>query len=102
MQTTGAARPLKWYAGLAAIFFGLLPAVMVALLVMRGNTPRTVGLLFIGGVPLLTAGLVTIAQGFRAADPDFANRRLQLGMAFIAGADVLLLGGNALIRMASD
>lgn len=102
MQTTDAARPLKWYAGLAAVFFGILPAVLVGLLVARGSTPRPVGLLLIGGVPLLIAGLLAIAQGFRAPDPELATRRLQRGMALIAGMDVLLLGGNALIRMAAD
>ena len=102
MQTTDPTRPLKWYAGLAAVFFGILPLVMVALLVARGNTPRSVGLLLIGGVPLVVAGLISVVQGFLAADPQFGARRLQLGMAYVAGADVLLLGGNALIRMASN
>jgi hypothetical protein len=36
------------------------------------------------------------------ADPEQAARRLHLSMALIAGADVLMLGGNALIRMASS
>jgi hypothetical protein len=99
VQTTDPTRPLKWYAGLAAVFFGIAPAVMVALLVAGGHTPRSVGFLLIGGVPLVLAGLVCVVQGFRAADLEYAERRLRLGMAFIAGADVLLLGGNALIRM---
>jgi hypothetical protein len=102
VQTTDPMRPLRWYAGLAAVFFGILPTVMVALLVARGNTPRPVGLLLIGGVPLVVAGLISVVQGFRSADPEVGLRRLYLGMAFIAGADVLLLGGNALIRAASD
>lgn len=101
MQTTGPTRPLRWYAGLAVVFFGILPTVMVALLVARGNTPRQVGLLLVGGVPLVVAGLISVVQGFRAADPELGAQRLRLGMAFVAGADVLLLGGNALIRMAS-
>ena len=101
MQTTDPTRPLKWYAGLAVVFFGVLPVVLVSLLVARGNTPGRVGLLLIGGVPLVLAGLVSAVQGFRAADPAFSERRLHLAMAFIAGADVLLLGGNALIRMAT-
>lgn len=102
MQTTDPIRPLKWYAGLAAVFFGILPVVAVALLVARGNTPGSVGFLLIGGVPLVVAGLADIVRGFRAADPEAGARRLQRGMAFIAGADVLLLGGNALIRIASS
>ena len=102
MQTTDPTRPLKWYAALAALFFGILPTVLVALLVARGATPRPVGLLLIGGVPLVVAGLISVVRGFRAADPEVAAHLLRLGMAFIAGADVLLLGGNALIRMASD
>jgi hypothetical protein len=102
VQTTDPTRPLKWYACLAAVFFGILPTVLVALLVARGSTPRPVGLLLIGGIPLVAAGLWTIGQGFRAADPEVATRKLHLGMAFIAAADVLLLGGNALIRAGSD
>jgi hypothetical protein len=86
---------------LAAVLFGILPTVMVALLVARGNTPRSVGLLLIGGVPLVVAGLISVVRGFRSADPEVGAGRLYLGMAFIAGADVLLLGGNALIRTAS-
>jgi hypothetical protein len=99
MQTADPTRPLKWYAGLAAVFFGIVPTVMVALLVAGGNTPRSVGLLLIGGVPLVLAGLISVVQGFRAADPQVLAHRLYRGMALIAGADVLLLGGNALIRM---
>ena len=102
MQPTDRTRPLKWYAGLAVVFFGILPVVLIALLVARGNTPRTVGLLLIGGIPLLVAGVAAVVQGFRASDPDHAAQRLTRGMAFIAGVDVLLLGGNALIRMATD
>ena len=102
MQTTDQVRSLKWYAGLAAVFFGILPTVMVVLLVVRGNTPPVVGFLLIGGVPLVVAGLISVARGLPASDPDVASRRLRLGMALIAGADVLLLGGNALARMASD
>jgi hypothetical protein len=94
-------RPLKFYAGLTAVFFGILPTTMVALLVAGGHTPRTVGLLLIGGIPLAVAGLVCIVRGFRAAGPEPAARLLHLGMALIAAADVLLLGGNALIRMAT-
>lgn len=102
MQTTDPIRPLKWYAGLAAVFFGILPTVAIALLVARGNTPGAVGFLLIGGVPLVVAGLINVVQGFRASDPEAGARKLNLGMAFIAGADVLLLGGNALIRIASN
>ena len=102
MQTTDPIRPLKWYAGFAVVFFGVLPAVLIASLVARGNTPRLVGVLLIGGVPLVVAGLVSVVRGLRATDPEAGARQLRLGMAFVAGADVLLLGGNALIRMASD
>ena len=101
MQTTDPTRQLKWYAGLAAVFFGILPTVMIALLVAGGHTPRTVGLLLIGGVPLVVVGLISVVRGFRSAGPEVTAHLLYRGMAFIAGADVLLLGGNALIRMAS-
>jgi hypothetical protein len=95
-------RPLRWYAGLAVLFFGLVPAVMVSLLVARGDTPGQVGLLLIGGIPLVLAALVLAIRGMTGSDePEVAARRLHLSMALVAGADVLLLGGNALIRMST-
>ncbi|WP_433303237.1 hypothetical protein ACQP2F_11455 [Actinoplanes sp. CA-030573] len=94
-------RPLRWWAGLAVVFFGILPAVMVTLLVTGGHTPGSVGILLIGGIPLVLAGVVLALRGMTGDDAELAARRLHLSMALIAGADVLLLGGNALIRMAS-
>ncbi len=94
--------PLRWYAGLAVVFFGIGPAVMVSLLVARGDTPGQVGLLLIGGIPLVLAGLWFAARGMTGSDPELAARRLRLSMALVAGADVLMLGGNALIRMATS
>ncbi|GIE76650.1 hypothetical protein Aph02nite_26000 [Actinoplanes philippinensis] len=93
--------PLRWYAVLAVLFFGILPAVLVALLVAGGNTPWQVGLLLVGGVPLVLCAIILVVRGFRAAEPELAEALLKRGMAFVAGADVLMLGGNALIRMAT-
>jgi len=93
--------PLRWYAGLAVVFFGLLPAGMLTLLVARGDTPGQVGLLLVGGIPLVLAALVFAVRGMTGSDPELTSRRLHLSMALVAGADVLMLGGNALIRMAS-
>ncbi|MEU4560710.1 hypothetical protein AB0F72_20215 [Actinoplanes sp. NPDC023936] len=98
---TNALVPLRWYAGLAVVFFGLLPATMVTVLVIRGNTPSPVGFLLIGGIPLVLAAVVFAVRGMAGSEPELAARRLNLSMALVAGADVLLLGGNALIRMAS-
>ena len=92
---------LRWYAGLAVVFFGVVPAVMVTMLVARGDTPRPVGITLIAGIPLVVAALVCAARGMRGADPQLAARRLHLSMALVAGADVVMLGGNALIRMAT-
>jgi hypothetical protein len=92
---------LRWYAALCVLFFGVVPAVLISLLVARGNTPGSVGLLLIGGIPLVLAAAVAAVRGFREPDPELASRRLHLSMALVAGADVLLLGGNALIRMGS-
>jgi hypothetical protein len=93
--------PLRWYAGLAVIFFGVVPAVLVTLLVARGSTPGSVGFLLIGGIPLVVAALVYAVRGMTGTDLELAAHRLHRSMALVAGADVLLLGGNALIRMAS-
>lgn len=99
---TDPVRPLRWYAGLAAVFFGIVPTVMVAMLVARGRTPGSVGILLIGGIPLVLAAIFYAARGIREPDPELASHRLHLSMALVAGADVLLLGGNALIRMATS
>jgi hypothetical protein len=99
---TDALRALRWYAWLAVVFFGILPMVLVALLVARGNTPGSVGLLLIGGIPLVIAALVNAVRGMTDPDAEQASRRLHLCMALVAGADVLVLGGNALIRLGSS
>jgi hypothetical protein len=93
--------PLRWYAVLAVLFFGILPAAMVALLVARGNTPGSVGWLLVGGIPLVVSAIILVVRGFTAGNPEEAAVLLRRSMVFVAGADVLLLGGNALIRMAT-
>ncbi|MFC7534734.1 hypothetical protein [Actinoplanes sp. GCM10030250] len=93
--------PLRWYAVLAALIFGIVPVVLVSMLVARGNTPSQVGFLLIGGIPLVIAAIVNVVRGLTGSDPELAARRLNLSMALVAGADVLLLGGNALIRMST-
>ena len=99
---TNSIGPLRWYAVLAVVFFGIVPAVMVTLLVAGGKTPGQVGLLLIGGIPLVLAAIFYMVRGLASgADPELAGRLLNRSMALVAGADVLLLGGNALIRMAS-
>lgn len=97
---TNATRSLRWYSGLAVVFFGIVPAVMLSLLVARGDTPRSVGYLLVGGIPLVLAALVHAVRGMIVSDPEVASRRLHLSMTLVAGADVLMLGGNALLRMA--
>jgi hypothetical protein len=98
---TNATRSLRWYGGLAVLFFGVVPTVMLTMLVARGNTPGSVGFLLIGGIPLVLAALVAVVRGLTEPDPELSARRLHLSMALVAGADVLMLGGNALIRMAT-
>ncbi len=99
---TETARSLRWYGGLAVIFFGVLPAVMVTLLVAQGKTPSSVGLLLIAGIPLVLAALFYAVKGITGADPELSARWMQRSMALVAGADLVLLGGNALIRMATS
>ena len=95
--------PLRWYAVLAVVFFGIVPTVMVTLLVIGGKTPGQVGLLLIGGIPLVLASIFYAVRGLTTgSDPELAARLLNRSMALVAGADVLLLGGNALIRMATS
>jgi hypothetical protein len=100
-NTTGALRSLRWYTVLALAFFGVLPTVLVTLLVAQGRTPGSVGFLLIGGIPLILAAAFAAFRGLTGDDPEIAARQLHLSMALVAGADVLLLGGNALIRMAA-
>ena len=95
---TEATRSLRWYGGLAVVLLGIGPAVMLSLLVAQGNTPRSVGFVLIVGIPLVLAAAVCAAQGIVGADPQLAARRLHLSLALVAGADLLMLGGNALLR----
>jgi hypothetical protein len=99
---TNALRSLRWTTGFALAVFGVLPMVMVTLLVARGNTPGRVGFLLVGGIPLVVAALLIAVRGMLEADAEQASRRLHLSMALVAVADVLVLGGNALIRMGSS
>lgn len=102
MVTTDATRTLKWYGVLAVLFFGIVPAVLVSLLVAKGRTPSSVGFLLIGGIPLVLIAIASVVRGLLETDQELASRRLHLGMACVAGADVLLLGGNAIIRMIAE
>ncbi|MCY1145507.1 hypothetical protein OWR29_46530 [Actinoplanes sp. Pm04-4] len=96
-----ATRPLRWYSGIAVVVFGIVPVVMLILLVTGGHTPGSVGLLLIGGIPLVIGAGVLALRGMRDDDPEAASRHLHLSLALVAGADLLMLGGNALIRMGS-
>lgn len=99
---TDSTRSLRWYGGLAVLFFGVVPAVMLSLLVARGNTPGSVGILLVVGIPLVLVALVVAVRGMTGADPELSSRRMHLAMALVAGADVLMLGGNAIIRMIAE
>ena len=98
---TDATRSLRWYGGLAVVLLGIVPTVMLTVLVARGNTPQSVGIVLIAGIPLVLAAIVYAAQGITGADPQLAARRLHLSLALVAGADILMLGGNALLRMSA-
>lgn len=99
MTNMEATRPLRWYSVIAVLVFGIVPVVMLTLLVTGGHTPGAVGLLLIGGVPLVIMAGVFALRGIRGDDPEVASRHLHLSLALVAGADLLMLGGNALIRM---
>ena len=96
---TDVVRTLRWFGGLAVVLFGVLPAVMVTLLVSQGKTPHAVGYLLIVGIPLVVAALFYAGRGITGSDPELSARWMQRSMALVAGADLVLLGGNALIRM---
>ena len=93
-----ATRSLRWYGGLAVLIFGIGPAVMLSLLVAQGRTPGSVGVLLIFAIPLVVLALVIAALGMTGDDPELTSRRMHLAMGLVAGADVLMLGGNWVIR----
>ena len=95
-------RSLRWYGGLAVLVFGIGPAVLLSMLVAQGRTPGAVGVLLIFGVPLVLLALVIAVLGMTGSDPELTSRRMHLAMALVAGADVVMLGGNAIIRMMAD
>lgn len=96
---TNPMRALRWYSTLALIFFGLGPAVMLTLLVLRGNTPGSVAFPLAGGIVLILAAAVQTLRGIVGTDPEQISRYLHLSLTLTAGAALLMLGGNALIRM---
>ena len=96
---TDPTRSLRWYGVLAVVFFGIGPAVLLTLLVVQGRTPGAVGVLLIFGIPLVLLAVVIAALGLTGRDPELTSRRMHLAMALVAGADVLMLGGNAILRM---
>ncbi|WP_430786615.1 hypothetical protein [Actinoplanes sp. G11-F43] len=99
---TNSIAPLRWYAGLAVVLFGIVPAVMLTLLVTGSDDPFPMGFLLIGGIPLVLAAIVLALQGMSGSlEPEVAAQRLNRSMALVAGADVLMLGGNFLIRLAA-
>ncbi|SNR77195.1 hypothetical protein SAMN06264365_105354 [Actinoplanes regularis] len=98
---TDVARSLRWYGGIAVLLFGVLPTVMVTMLVIGGHTPKQVGFLLIGGIPLVAAALYYAARGITASDPEQSAGWMRRSMTLVAVADLLLLGGNALIRIAT-
>jgi hypothetical protein len=97
-MVNNATRSLRWYGGLAVLVFGIGPAVMLSLLVAQGRTPGSVGVLLIFAIPLVLLALVIAALGMTGDDPELTSRRMHLAMALVAGADVLMLGGNWVIR----
>jgi hypothetical protein len=102
-MTEDPTRSLRWYGGLAVLVFGIVPAVLLSMLVAQGRTPGSVGVLLIFGIPLVLLALVIAVLGVAGrADPELTSRRMHLSMALVAGADVLMLGGNAIIRMMAE
>ena len=95
---TDATRSLRWYGSLAVLFFGIGPAVMLTMLVAQDRTPGAVGVLLIFAIPLVVLALVIAGLGMTGSDPELTSRRMHLAMALVAGADVLMLGGNWVIR----
>jgi hypothetical protein len=101
--TVDPTRSLRWFGGFAVLVFGIVPTVMLSLLVAQGRTPGSVGVLLIFGIPLVLLGLFIAVLGMRGGpDPELTSRRMHLSMALVAGADVLMLGGNAIIRMIAE
>jgi hypothetical protein len=92
-------RTLRFYGGLAAIVFAIGPALMLTLLVIQGSTPRSVAGLLIAGVPVAVVGVVYAIRGMAEQRPEVSARRLQVAWGLVALGLVVMLGGNALLRM---
>ncbi|GAA4607104.1 hypothetical protein BJY16_006159 [Actinoplanes octamycinicus] len=98
---TDVVRTLRWCGAGAVVLFGVLPAVMLTLLVTGGRTPGSVGLVLVPGIALVVCALILAVRGVTNPDPETSAQLMRRSMAFVAGADLLMLGGNALIRMAA-
>jgi len=79
-------RSLRWYGGLAVLFFGIGPAVLLALLVAQGRTPGAVGVLLIFGIPLEIGVIIT------ALDVFLILYLQRLGFRWIEALIITLLG----------
>ena len=95
-------RGLRFVGGLAAIVFAIGPALLLGLLVAQGGTPRSVLGLLAVGVPVAVAGIVFAVRAMTTADPALSARRTGIAWGLVAVGLVVMLGGNALIRISAQ
>ncbi len=97
-----ASKSLRWYGAFAVILLGFGPAALLSALVIGGHAARAVAFPLIAGIALVITAAVYVVRGITGTDPQEAARHLHLSLALVAGADLLMLGGNALIHMSSS
>ncbi|MEV7623988.1 hypothetical protein [Actinoplanes sp. NPDC089786] len=93
------ARRLRFVGGLAAIVFAIGPALMLALLVAQGSAPRPVIGLLAVGIPVNVVAIVFAVRAMVAPSPELSARRTGIAWGLVAVGLVVLLGGNALLRI---
>jgi hypothetical protein len=94
-------RTLRFFGGLAAIVFAVGPALMLALLVAQGSAPRSVIGLLAVGIPVNVVAIVFAVRGMAARSPEVSARRTGIAWGLVAVGLVVMLGGNALLRISA-
>jgi hypothetical protein len=95
------ARSMRFTGGLAAVVFAIAVPLMLGLLVAQDSdrTPRALIGLLVVGVPVNLAGIYFAVRAMADNRPETASRRLGVAWGVIAVGMLIMLGGNALLRL---
>ena len=91
-----ATRQLRWYVGLALVFFALAPLLMMVLAATDAAAPSGAITPVLVGGPFCLVGAVVVIRGMIAPEPGRSARLLKTGAAVVLAGVVLLYGIRAM------